>query len=286
MPELTHKGKLFYIKCFLFLIVLLLYLSYTSISLTAMSSQSFQDNNCDLGLTQEVIVVTATTASVNEDFLTGTPPYSFDWQVNGIQIGQFSSTATNLLEGITYSLIVSDSINCQDSLEVTTLSCALEGTVVENPIVEGNVQVFANSGTPPYIYLWDNGSTAPFTNYDCSYWYGYHSVSVTDAVGCEVDIEFCVCLIESIDELHYLKHHSIYPNPVNERLNFEFEFDQAVEFECSIFDSNGKMMIGTDTQFGNSISEQIEFDQYPEGIYFIEFAINHQKAIERVIVQH
>ena len=52
----------------------------------------------------------------------------------------------------------------------------------------GDASVVA-TGTPPFDYLWSNGSTATSVNGLCT---GYYSVSVTDSIGCNSVSSFVI----------------------------------------------------------------------------------------------
>ncbi|MCW5924191.1 MAG: hypothetical protein KIS77_17850 [Saprospiraceae bacterium] len=110
----------------------------------------------------------------------GTPPYSFLWDN-----GQTTATATNLGAG-PHTVTVSDTKGCIVTALVTIGQS--QGPMV-NVVVNANATCTAggsataqpSGGTPPYIYLWDNGqTTATATNLAV----GTHKVTVTDAGGC------------------------------------------------------------------------------------------------------
>ncbi len=91
-------------------------------------------------------------------FLTGTPPYSYQWyDANGPISGATSSTLDNVVAGV-YSCIIIDANGCED----TTISVALNEptlVVIDTTYVtsnlcagdaNGEIIVIASGGTPPY----------------------------------------------------------------------------------------------------------------------------------------
>jgi gliding motility-associated-like protein len=118
-------------------------------------------------------------------FVSGSvPPYSFSWTPSS----STSALASNLQAGI-YSVTVTDSIGCSQSVSVTvTQPSALTSAITSSSNVScfggnnGSASVTPSGGTPGYTYQWSptggNAGTAlnlPADNY---------SVSITDANGC------------------------------------------------------------------------------------------------------
>ena len=119
--------------------------------------------------------VTATTAG-------GHAPYTYSWSTGGS-----SSSAVSLTAG-TYTLHVTDNLNCQSSFTVnvtepTQLTAGFTHTnescdYLNNGVASGT----ASGGTPGYSYLWTPGS---FTTQNISSLpAGNYSLSVTDQLGC------------------------------------------------------------------------------------------------------
>jgi hypothetical protein len=116
------------------------------------------------------------TASANG----GTPAYSFLWDN-----GQTTATATSLGAG-PHSVTITDTKGC--TAAATTNIGQNQGPNVTAQVTSnatcttgGSATATATVGTPPYVYLWDNGqTTAAASNLSV----GTHMVTVTDAGGC------------------------------------------------------------------------------------------------------
>lgn len=109
----------------------------------------------------------------------GTPPYDYAWSTGAMS----SSSIANLSTGI-YTVTITDAADAQyvDSIFVginSSLQTAMTNTPATN--MNGTAKVTATGGTPPYAYLWSNGSTADTT---LGLGVGYASVTVTDANLC------------------------------------------------------------------------------------------------------
>ncbi len=113
----------------------------------------------------------------------GLPPYTYTW--NNPTIGN-TPNATGLGTG-TYTVTVSDAINCTGTATVTLTSpnTISPTTSVTNVACFGELTGIATvtltGGTTPYSYDWSNaGTTATINNLPA----GTYTVTVTDAVGC------------------------------------------------------------------------------------------------------
>jgi len=112
----------------------------------------------------------------------GIPPYSYLWNngstdkdATGLSAGSFSVTITDS-KGCTtdVSAIVNEPLVLSASATSVNVSC--------NGGSNGSVSLSVNGGTPPYSYLWNNGST----NKDLtSLVAGNYSVTISDSKGCQ-----------------------------------------------------------------------------------------------------
>ena len=119
------------------------------------------------------------TASANG----GTAPYSYLWNT-----GATTTTISNLAPG-TYLVTVTDDNNCTQTASTTILESAnytidlATADVICNGESSGSALVSGWGGTPPYTYIWSNGSTDPSQTGLAA---GTYMVTVTDAAGCVI----------------------------------------------------------------------------------------------------
>ncbi len=118
----------------------------------------------------------------------GTPPFSYSWtNASGQQISN-SQDLTNLSQGI-YEISVSDSRGCSKSRSVfvDAPASALDHNVSSTDVscflgMDGELNVVAFGGTPPYTYDWNNGfATSPSLSGLSA---GIYNLLITDANGC------------------------------------------------------------------------------------------------------
>lgn len=128
------------------------------------------------------------TASLQSTVTGGVKPYSYQWKKNG----QWLSDATASLADLTasdYELTVTDKndnkVNVSYTVsEPSALSTAYELTdVLCFDKATGAIDFNLSGGTPPYSYLWSNGSTTQDVNNLKS---GTYDVLCTDANGCRI----------------------------------------------------------------------------------------------------
>ena len=121
--------------------------------------------------------------SITTTIADGTPPFNYIWNT-----GATTSSIINITQGI-YSLTVTDSIGCKDSIleviasgppppidtiQINRSTCGLPN---------GNIQVFMSSrAVPPIRYNWNTGYVGnPYTNLGP----GTYSITITDERQCE-----------------------------------------------------------------------------------------------------
>ena len=114
----------------------------------------------------------------------GNAPYTYQWSTAPVQT---TPTATGLAAN-SYSLTVTDAITCSitaifavsqpppgmtASLLVTDIPCFGQGT--------GGINTNSSGGSPPYSYVWSNGSTSANVNNLAA---GPYQVTINDQTGC------------------------------------------------------------------------------------------------------
>jgi hypothetical protein len=124
--------------------------------------------------------------------LTGTPPYTYQWNGVGLTGITSASTITGLSQG-SYSVFVTDSAGCSKSKTAIVGSGTIITpitTIVTQPTCnqsDGSAICYFTGGTPPYMYTLSNGeqiisysSTVEFQNLST----GNYTVGVTDVSLC------------------------------------------------------------------------------------------------------
>lgn len=112
----------------------------------------------------------------------GTAPYTYDWSPGGV----LTANRINLQAG-NYDVIVTDSKGCtQLTTAVVSQPTALSGLLTPTDAScfggdDGSADIVAAGGTPPYTFLWNDGSSnTQLTNLSA----GTYTVTITDNHGC------------------------------------------------------------------------------------------------------
>ncbi len=158
----------------------------SSLGCTSSATITIASGSMDLSgqVNQHVSCYGGNDGSASVNVITGTPPYTYSWS----PAGGSGSSAVNLNAG-PYVVTVSDSMGCQDTVNITINQPAeLIADITDSTHVlcygasTGNATVSVTGGTPPYTYLWmPAGGTGPTTTGIPA---GIYQVNVTDDHGC------------------------------------------------------------------------------------------------------
>ncbi|MEL6867401.1 MAG: OmpA family protein, partial [Bacteroidota bacterium] len=129
------------------------------------------------------------TAALQVEVNGGKSPFNYSWGIENVN----GTSASNLAAG-TYTLTISDTNNSTKEASINIKEPAVLGVAIgqTNPTTnensrDGSVSLNISGGTAPYTYKWDNGETAEKAE---TLSYGPHSVTVTDANGCDQSLDF------------------------------------------------------------------------------------------------
>lgn len=126
--------------------------------------------------------------SITSNVTGGTPPYIYNWNS-----GHSTASISGLAAG-NYTLIVSDSVGCQDTIsdwlvEPTQLSATISSFT--DPTCNGNndgsIQANVFGGTGPYSFQWDDPGSTTSSSVN-NLFAGTYNLVVTDANGCTDNI--------------------------------------------------------------------------------------------------
>lgn len=139
------------------------------------------------------------------------------------------------------------------------------------------VAVEVGGGSPPYTFLWSDGTTGTTTTLSS----GAMSVSVTvtDSEGCtDVASETITGVLETIGSILEVK---VVPNPTSGHFSLIVE-GQAYDVKVDIFHASGQPIIMSNAQ---SAVNRYEFDlgDLPEGMYLMRIVADGSVFIERIL---
>ncbi len=183
----THKSL------FILLLLSIPFLGFSS-EKSILKTDNFSSASLNLFLSisgTEPSCATCSDGAVNVSPIGGIPPYTFQWSN-----GETTQSINNLPSG-SYSVTVSDLLNCQTTESITIQSTAPTSFTVEVFTLgvgcfggnTGNAVVQATGGTSPYQFSWSTGDTL---NTSSNLSEGNYDVSVTDATGMEIVTPFMI----------------------------------------------------------------------------------------------
>jgi gliding motility-associated-like protein len=126
----------------------------------------------------------------------GTPSYNYLWNGPSPNMPSTTLNQTNLVAG-TYTLVVTDALNCNSTITFDILQPAFGITMAFTTVnvqchgeATGAINMTVSGGTPGYNYLWYNptnifASTESISNLPA----GYYSLQVSDLFGCTSSID-------------------------------------------------------------------------------------------------
>jgi gliding motility-associated-like protein len=122
------------------------------------------------------------------------PGYTYEWyDIAWLTTGQTNDIATNLCAG-TYYGIATSSIGCGDTVTVVINSSGsmTSSNVNTDPLCfgscDGTATITPVGGSIPYVYSWSgSASNTNFSNDLCT---GFHTVTITDNIGCVITDTF------------------------------------------------------------------------------------------------
>ena len=79
---------------------------------------------------------------------------------------------------------------------------------------------------------------------------------------------------------------SIYPTVIKNRLNIRSSFNETVDYNYSIYNSMGQVVLSGNGSISRNEVNSISFDVVSNGVYIMKFESNSYSTTERVMVRH
>ncbi len=137
-----------------------------------------------------------TDGSINLTVSGATPNYTYAWSnsstaedISGLAFGSYTVTITDA-----NSCTATASVNVGQIPELFINPITRD--VLCEPLKNGSVYTFPSGGTPPYNYVWQNGTTGSYIG---GLGAGNYAVTVTDQNGCEKDSSFIIIVGNTFD---------------------------------------------------------------------------------------
>lgn len=212
----------------------------------------------------------------------GAPPYSYQWS-NGSQNASLSALATG-----TYNLSITDNNGCEDTVTAVITSRpafffqvdSIRQDTGGSPLPEAAIYITTVGGTPPYSFLWSNGSTREdLSNVDT----GLFELTIRDQFGCT--LEYSKVLTNDILSTPQAEknEHEVRVFPVPALVNTPIIISSSTPLiRAEIHDAQGRL-ISTQTP-ENSTTTHIVTEMQQSGIYLLRIYLNEDLIVQRKVV--
>lgn len=207
-------------------------------------------------------------------FPVGTGPYTYMWSN-----GATTQNLTGLCQG-GYTVTVTDigaSTTCVGNGNITC-----PALLIVNISPSGNTaSAIASGGTFPYTYLWSPGGQTSMTATGLST--GIYTCVVTDANGCTASNTVNISITgESTNSLSS-NTISIYPNPVSNMINIEFNTESKNALLFTITDLLGKLVHAEDLFTDKLLVRSIDVSTLNNGVYFVTVQFPNQVVTKKIV---
>ena len=211
--------------------------------------------------------------SIDMDLDGGTPPITYTWS-NGAQV----QDPTGLGAG-EYTVVVTDQFGCEVSASATLTdppALLLSATVTNETLGnDGAIDLQVSGGTPPYTYVWSNGSSGQDLDGLVG---GAYSVEVTDANGCPVTLQVVVVSTVGLDELELGPEWTLALDGGAQLLTVSADMPfKAVE----LLDASGRVILSKQEL---SLVASMGVGHLSSGVYFVRLSFDEGPSLKRLFI--
>ena len=208
--------------------------------------------------------------------VSGSGGVSYEWN-DGIEDGSpFAIDGTGTYE---YSVVGTDANGCSSTASVSVEvveGIDLSGAVTLAIEDDGEIDLTATGGVPPYTYDWDNDGTGDFDDDEdlTGLPIGSYTVVVRSNGGCESTATYIVDSQLGLEEMAAAGI-SVYPNPVVETVTIQAEGN----FQYELTTINGKVLFT-----GTAVDqEQFSMQEFARGTYLMTVRSNDTATTMKLI---
>ena len=195
---------------------------------------------------------------------------STEFSINGLEPGEYTVVLTD--EG---NHSVSQTYTVVEPSEISVISDVADSNGDAN---DGSITLTVEGGTPPYTYLWSNGTTSKDLK---SVGKGDYTVEITDANGCVVTETYSVGFTATNDP-SFISKFELYPNPASNYTKVALQFTEQIEGKLNVVDFTGKV-VKTYNISGNGEILEIDLNTLTQGMYLLKFESQNKVGVRKLI---
>jgi len=208
----------------------------------------------------------------------GNAPYVYIWQD-----GSTGNKLEELPEG-EFELTIRDIDGVEVKYLIEVREPVADLTAYTEYNDDGSVSCIAEGGWGNYEYRWFNGEkTASISGLESDEEY---YVRVTDDEGCRYKHEFTYINL-GIGSIANISEINVFPNPIGlgQNLNVDLRnIDPQQKITIDIYSETGKLMKSFNEISQSQGNFEIDLQQIPAGIYFINFGIGSETIAKKILV--
>jgi len=153
-----------------------------------------------------------------------------------------------------------------------------------NGLDNGLIEIIVEGGVAPYAYNWSNGVSTDVNmieNLPAS----TYTVIVKDANECEITFgPFEVQASTDLNEINNLKAFDVFPNPADDFVKVNLEFDNVIDGQISLINAYGQR-INMENINGDLITKNLDLRNLSVGIYMVLIETQEGTAVKKILKQ-
>ncbi len=216
---------------------------------------------------------------------------SFFGTANSPQCGTWTLEVLPELPAGPYTVTTTDCIGCFHLIEFEVLNQVITidiaGSFMEPTPgnSDGFIQVIPVNGTPPYSYLWENGTMEDkLANIPA----GIYTATVTDANGCTGIFSLNLGGVNAAPQVQNQYGLTVFPNPTGGEFKLLVHLPQAETMQVGMFDATGKMkavLLSSQTLQAGEQQLELSLGGNPPGVYFLKVDIGGSIFYRKIIAK-
>lgn len=221
------------------------------------------------------------TGTASASVLTGTPPYTYSWNVGGS-----TPTITNLLAG-TYTCTITDASNCSVVVSATVVQPpTLIVTGSSTPSTSGNngsATATVSGGAAPYTYSWQT-NPIQYTQTINGLAAGAYTCVVHDANGCAKIITVTVTEANSINAQSIgINHINLSPNPTQDKVTLNLTLQNPDKVQLTLYDISGKVLFQSQSDKLSTYQKELLLESVSAGIYLLKIQTSKGEITTKIV---